>query len=171
MTSPTPIDGLVWSYHQLGWSTRRIAGEVQTSQATVVRILERLKKDPPPGETMVMNSTPPGGLSQVRAFPPSWAEEDEPAVRRRPRGNLILTVINLVLMGVLAATLAAAAGGLIARGQAGARGPAGPAGPPGPKRVFTLCVHNSQFTGAIVSLTAPDGKGSCGSGTMIKLPG
>jgi hypothetical protein len=175
MTSPTPIDGLVWSYHQLGWSTRRIAGEVNTSQATVVRILDRLKKDPPQPETLIMNSTPPSGLPELSPVPAYYDDEQQPP--REPwlyrRGMLIMTILMILLIGALAATLAAASGGLIARGRTGPAGPPGvpgPAAPPQPHRVFQLCVRYSAFSGAVISLTAPE-KGSCGTATLIRIPG
>ena len=165
MTSPTPIDGLVWSYHSLGWSTRRIAGEVQTSQATVVRILERLRKDPP------TDMTPPAGIPAIPAIP---AYDDDTvdyiAPRRRRSGMAALMVLNLLLIGALAATLLAANGGLIARGRTGDPGPAGPRGPAGSQGTVELCARYSAYTGAIVALSAPD-KGSCGSSaTLIKIP-
>lgn len=170
MTSPTPIDGLVWSYHQLGWSTRRIAGEVQTSQASVVRILERLKNDPPTESMALMTTTPQSGFPAVHDMPPAYADE-EPAVPRHVSiGTPILIILTLLLIGALGATLAAANGGLIARGRPGVQGPAGPAGPKGDKRDFKLCVRYSSYSGAITSLTAPV-KGSCGTATMIKIPG
>lgn len=162
MTSPTPIDALVWSYHRLGWSTRRIAGEVQTSQATVVRILERLRKEPPRDMT-----TPPAGIPAI--FP---AYDDEtvtlPRVRRRRSGVAMLMILNLLLIGALAATLAAASGGLIARGRQGVPGPAGPRGPAGSQGAVELCARYSSYTGAIVELTAPV-KGSCGTATLIRI--
>lgn len=166
MTSPTPIDGLVWSYHTLGWSTRRIAGEVQTSQATVVRILDRLKKDPPEN-TVIMAATPPQGIPLA----PVYDEEPVPFVPRQKRRSGIawLMILNLLLIGALAATLAAANGGLIERGKQGVTGPAGPRGPAGPEREIELCARYSAYSGAIVSLTAPSG-GSCGSATLIRIP-
>ena len=171
MTSPTPIDGLVWSYHQLGWSTRRIAGEVQTSQASVVRILERLKKDPPTTESMALvNITPQSGFPAVNDMSPAYGDDEHIVPRHVSIGTPILIILTLVLLGALGATLAAANGGLIARGKPGVTGPAGPVGPQGPKRDFKLCVRYSQYSGAIVSLTAPV-KGSCGTATMVKIPG
>jgi len=169
VTSPTPIDGLVWSYHQLGWSTRRIAGEVQTSQATVVRILERLRKDPPTESMSLVNITPPQGIPAVGHIPPAY-DDDEPVLPSANHGVVLIVVVMLVLIGALAATLMAANGGIIARGKPGPAGPAGPAGKPAQKRSFELCVRYSTYSGAIVSLTAPV-KGSCGTATMIRIPG
>lgn len=173
MTSPTPIDGLVWSYHQLGWSTRRIAGEVQTSQATVVRILDRLKNDPSTSESMTLVNlqTPPSGMpAAVDPIPPAY-DDEEPIVRQNSSvAMLFITMMILiaVLIGLIAAILAAN-GGVIARGKPGPAGPAGPAGASAPKKNFELCVRYSTYNGAIVSLSAPV-KGSCGTATMIRLP-
>jgi hypothetical protein len=156
----------------LGWSTRRIAGEVNTSQASVVRILERLKKDPPDPATVVMNSTPPGGMPAVRQFPLRWDDEEARGVPRHVRyGTVALFVLTLLLLGALAATLIAAGGGFIARGKTGPAGPPGPAGAAAPERMFELCVRYSTFSGAVVSLTAPDKHGSCGTATLIRVPG
>jgi len=170
VTSPTPIDGLVWSYHQLGWSTRRIADEVHTSQASVVRILDRMKKDPPAGEnTVIMTTTPPSGIPAL--LPPAY-DDDEPIIprpRQRPGAVALLTILTLILIGARAATLAAANGGLIARGKTGPAGPQGPPGPAAPQRAFTVCVRYSTYSGAIVSMTAPV-KGKCGTATMIRIP-
>jgi hypothetical protein len=82
----------------------------------------------------------------------------------------VLTVLTLILVGALAATLAAANGGLIYRGKTGPPGPPGPAGPPAPQRAFEVCVRYSTYNGAVVSLTAPV-KGKCGTATLIRVPG
>jgi hypothetical protein len=178
LSSPTPIDALVWSYHALGWSTRRIAGEVQASQSTVVRILDRLRQDPPDnGNTIIMNSTPPGGMPILPGIPASALFDDtQPQAvwtppRHRPGGVAILTILTLVLLGALAATLAAANGGLIARGQTGPRGPAGQTGPAGSpaNRDVTVCVRYDTSNGDIAAITAPV-RGSCGSMTTLRIP-
>lgn len=173
MTSPTPIDGLVWSYHRLGWSTRRIAGEVQTSQATVVRILDRMKKDPPAENTVAMDTTPPSGLHAL--LPAAYDDDDEPRYRLPPRNSYAtvavtaLVVVTLLLAGAVAGLLAAANGGLVARGLPGPAGAPGRTGPPGPVRSFTICVRYSSLTGSVTAITAPV-RGGCGTATLVRIP-
>lgn len=67
-TMPSPVDLRIWFLSRvLGWTQRRIANEVDVSQPTVARTLERLSNDPPTDQEMqdfvaVSTSTPPKGL-------------------------------------------------------------------------------------------------------------
>jgi hypothetical protein len=151
---------------------------VQTSQATVVRILERLKKDPPDGgATLTMTTTPPSGMPMLPGIPQSSLFTDDtdswpvgpPPQRQRKSGSLLVVALTLMLLGALAATLLAANGGLIARGKPGPAGPAGPAGANAPTRSFTICVRYNSIDGDVTSISAPS-KGSCGDATLIKVP-
>lgn len=63
----------------LGWTGRRIAAEVGVSQPTVVRVLERLREDPPTDQEMQdfvtvassssSSSTPPHGMPELKETP------------------------------------------------------------------------------------------------------
>jgi hypothetical protein len=68
-TMPSPVDLRIWFLSRvLGWPQRRIAKEVDVSQPTVARTLERLTNDPPTDQEMqdfvavTSPATPPKGM-------------------------------------------------------------------------------------------------------------
>lgn len=71
---PSPVDLRIWLLSRvLGWPQRRIASEVEVSQPTVARTLERLTNDPPTDAEMqefvigTTTGTPPNGLPALTA--------------------------------------------------------------------------------------------------------
>jgi hypothetical protein len=69
-TMPSPVDLRIWLLSRtLGWSGRKVAGEVGVSQPTVVRTLERLDKEPPTeqeiNDFVNVSATPPRGLPAI----------------------------------------------------------------------------------------------------------
>jgi hypothetical protein len=153
---------MIWAYHLLGWSTRRIAGEVKMSQASVVRALDRMKKEPPPppitppegwqaaatparGIPAVTDDTPPkptftpvvsdGPTTKFEpaASPPPVKVKVTPAPSRTaPPGTRWAFILAAVAL--LLTGVMAGILAAVAGGaiQRGAPGPAGQAGPPGP---------------------------------------
>jgi len=98
---PSPVDLRIWLLSKvMGWPQRRIANEVDVSQPTVARTLERLANDPPTDEEMQnfvasgASGTPPKGL---------------PVLKDRPvlRGTSLMTLVfaGAVTIIALAVTL------------------------------------------------------------------
>jgi hypothetical protein len=105
MTVPTPEDARVWTYHLLGWPTRRIATEVGSSQSTISRIIQRIKDDPDYQKQMgdaeatavfAAMATPPNGfrVSQVPTQPEQVVTEEQLRAAADPRPTTMLQPVS-----------------------------------------------------------------------------
>lgn len=169
MTTPTPHDLRVWHYSKvLGWTERKIADEIGSSQTTVNRIIHRLEENPPSHEEMsaFIGNTPPYGLP---AYNSSSAARK--VVLAGPIWYALAVAITIVALSI-AAVLIAAAISLLSheKGDPGRAGPPGPQGPQGPAGTTTLCITVDPPTGHLTKISAPR-NGSCPNGsTTVKLP-